>query len=207
MRARWGIVVATALAAFACERRKSEPSEPTVDLTSAPSASAPPTSSAAPGVAAASVDIFAQPSASASAAVDPMAPYLQKKIVKISHVAPIEVGTHTTKKEYARVAYHLEVLAVGPPKAAVFGRARCRMGDENMVDDGYRFDELERLAPGESMALYADFFSYPGVDHAPHQCTVVFSYHPSGRYARDQQAPIAAFCVDTEKVSDGECKE
>src|SRR5262249_7480353 len=133
--------------------------------------------------------------------------YLQKKMVKVSHVAPIEVGTHTTKKEYARVAYHLEVLAVGPPKAAVFGRARCRMGDENMVDDGYRFDELERLAPGESMALYADFFSYPGVDRAPHECTVVFSYHPNGRYARDPQAPIAAFCVDTEKVTDGECKE
>jgi hypothetical protein len=119
----------------------------------------------------------------------------------------MEIETRSDKHSYVRVPYHLEVLADGPPKAAVAGRARCRVGDETMVDDGVRFDELARLAPGESMALYADFFSYPPIDLAPRKCTVVFNYQPLGRYAREPHVQVAAFCVDTEKVVDGECKE
>jgi hypothetical protein len=207
MRGRAFVTVAmfATMIVGACDRSK--PSE-AATTSSASSTGASSTSSAAPtaSIDAASVDLFAQPSTSESAP-DPMTPYLQKPMVKISHLGPMEIETRADKHVYARVSYHLEVLAKGPPKAAVAARARCRIGDEEMVDDSQRFDELDRLAPGESMALYADFFSYPPVDQAPRRCSIVFSYQPVGRYTRDPHAPVAAFCVDTEKVVDGECKE
>jgi hypothetical protein len=126
--------------------------------------------------------------------------------IRVTHVQPLRLEVFE-KGRYVRVPYHLTVLAAGPPKASLAGRARCHSGDETLVDDDMRFDELERLAPGESMGLYADFFAYPEIDPAPRRCSIVFTYQPNGRWEREPNALVAAFCVDTEKVVEGECKE